>query len=57
MLTITNLARFTDYATYILLNPGFTWTITTPKVTVRALGTIFEDGKHFLIHSFQSKTH
>lgn len=26
ILTIANKGRFTDFATYILLNPGFTWT-------------------------------
>lgn len=27
VLTITDLSRFTDFATYILHNPGFTWTV------------------------------
>ena len=32
ILTIADLASFTDFATYILLNPAFTWTITTDKL-------------------------
>lgn len=43
VLTIVNLARFTDYATYILHNPAFTWTITSPTLKVSALGTIFNN--------------
>ncbi len=40
-LTITNLAAFTDFATFILLNPSFTWTISSDAVIVRALGITF----------------
>ncbi|KAM0789126.1 hypothetical protein ACM66B_003180 [Microbotryomycetes sp. NB124-2] len=40
-LRITNKGRFTDFAAYILLNPGFTWTIRTEKLNVLALQTIF----------------
>lgn len=43
ILTIVDLARFTDYATYILANPSFEWTITTDKLRVTALGTIFDN--------------
>ena len=32
ILTIANLARFTDFAAYLLLNPQFTWTISTSKL-------------------------
>ncbi|KAI5474806.1 pre-rrna processing protein [Pseudohyphozyma bogoriensis] len=43
ILTITDLSRFTDFATYILLNPSFTWTITTNTLRVLALQTIFDN--------------
>lgn len=43
VLTIFDQAAFTDYATYILLNPEFTWTISTSTLRVEALGTIFEN--------------
>lgn len=43
LLTITNLDAFTDYATYILLNPSFEWTISTNTLQVEALGTIFNN--------------
>lgn len=43
LLTIANLADFTDFATYILLNPDFTWIISTPSLRVEALGTIFDN--------------
>ncbi|KAI6121372.1 hypothetical protein F5141DRAFT_1186618 [Pisolithus sp. B1] len=42
-LTITDQARFTAYATYILHNPSFEWTISTSQLRVTALGTIFDD--------------
>lgn len=42
-LTITNLGGFTDFATYILHNPSFTWTISTQHLRVRALGIAFSD--------------
>lgn len=44
VLSITNLARFTDFASFILLNPSFEWTVTTSRLRVLALGTIFDDG-------------
>lgn len=31
VLTISDLKRFTDFATYILLNPGFVWTVSSPS--------------------------
>lgn len=43
LLTIANLADFTEFATYILLNPDFTWIISTPSLRVEALGTIFDN--------------
>lgn len=43
ILIIEDLNRFTDFATYILLNPSFTWTITTNTLRVLALGTIFDN--------------
>lgn len=32
VLAIVDLSRFTDFAAYLLLNPQFTWTITTDKL-------------------------
>ncbi|KAL8287086.1 hypothetical protein RQP46_004092 [Phenoliferia psychrophenolica] len=43
ILTIKDLSRFTDFAAYLLLNPKFTWTISTDKLRVTALGTIFDN--------------
>ncbi|KAF7983257.1 hypothetical protein HWV62_22882 [Athelia sp. TMB] len=40
-LAITDLTQFTAFATYLLHNPSFTWIISTPKLQVEALGTIF----------------
>ncbi|BGP00846.1 hypothetical protein RTBOTA2_002159 [Rhodotorula toruloides] len=42
-LTITDKGRFTGFATDLLLNPDFTWTITTNKLRVYALQTIFDN--------------
>ena len=42
-LRITNLGAFTDFATYILHNPSFTWTISSDAVIVRALGIVFSN--------------
>ncbi|KAL8279026.1 hypothetical protein RQP46_008484 [Phenoliferia psychrophenolica] len=42
-LTIKDETHFEDFATYLLMNPAFTWTITTDKLRVFALGTIFEN--------------
>ncbi|EST10168.1 Protein of unknown function DUF3712 [Kalmanozyma brasiliensis GHG001] len=42
-LTITNLGAFTDFATFILANPSFQWTVSSPKVTVRALNIIYSN--------------
>lgn len=35
-------SRFTNFATYLLHNPEFTWTISTDKLRLTALGTIFD---------------
>lgn len=43
ILQIVDLGRFTDFATYILLNPSFTWTIFTNQLRVAALNTFFDD--------------
>lgn len=40
---MTFLDRFTAFATYLLHNPEFTWTISTDKLRVEALGTIFDN--------------
>ncbi|KAF9071074.1 hypothetical protein BDP27DRAFT_1419362 [Rhodocollybia butyracea] len=42
-LSITNLDEFTTFATFILHNPSFTWTISSPNVQLIALGTIFDN--------------
>lgn len=33
---------FTEFATFLLHNPSFTWTISTSKLRLTALGTIFD---------------
>lgn len=35
--------RFTDFATYMMHNPSFEWTISTTKLRLTALGTIFDN--------------
>ncbi|KAJ7497141.1 hypothetical protein FB451DRAFT_1457944 [Mycena latifolia] len=42
-LTITDSAKFTDFAIFLLHNPDFTWTVSTPKLRLTALGTIFDN--------------
>ncbi len=42
-LTITNLGAFTDFAIYILANPGFQWTVSSNRLTVRALEIIYSN--------------
>ncbi|KAL1943642.1 hypothetical protein VTO73DRAFT_4087 [Trametes versicolor] len=42
-LTITDSDKFTDFATFLLHNPSFEWTIHTDKLRVTALGTIFDN--------------
>lgn len=41
-LTITNQGYFTDFATFLLHNEEFEWIISTDKLRLRALGTIFD---------------
>lgn len=43
VLTIFNQAEFTRFASFILANPEFEWTITTNTLRVTALGTIFDN--------------
>ncbi|CDO73852.1 hypothetical protein BN946_scf185016.g9 [Trametes cinnabarina] len=42
-LTITDNDKFTDFATFLLHNPSFEWTISTDKLRVTALGIDFDD--------------
>ncbi|CAA7259257.1 unnamed protein product [Cyclocybe aegerita] len=42
-LTITESSGFTEFATFLLHEPSFEWTISTPKLRVAALGTIFDN--------------
>ncbi|KAI0710861.1 hypothetical protein C8Q76DRAFT_623714 [Earliella scabrosa] len=44
-LTITDQSQFTEFATFLLHNPEFEWTISTNALRVTALGTHF-DGVH-----------
>ena len=44
-LKITNQGGFTKFATYILHNSDFTWTISTNKLRIRALNIVFDDVK------------
>ncbi|KAF8586733.1 hypothetical protein K439DRAFT_1631457 [Ramaria rubella] len=41
-LTITDTAAFTDFATFLLHSPSFEWTISTSRLRLTALGTIFD---------------
>ncbi|KIJ67573.1 hypothetical protein HYDPIDRAFT_180379 [Hydnomerulius pinastri MD-312] len=42
-LAITDQDQFTSFATYLLHNPSFEWTISTTKLRLTALGTIFDN--------------
>ncbi|KAJ3850500.1 hypothetical protein EV368DRAFT_84496 [Lentinula lateritia] len=42
-LSITDLDQFTNFATFLLHNPSFSWTISSSKVQLVALGTIFDN--------------
>ena len=44
-LTITDQDQFTSFATFLLHNPDFTWTISTDALQLTALGTIFDGVK------------
>ncbi|KAG6854052.1 hypothetical protein C0991_011030 [Blastosporella zonata] len=41
-LTITDTSAFTSFATFLLHNPSFDWTVSTSKLRLTALGTIFD---------------
>lgn len=40
---LSRLHRFTNFAIFLLQNPSFDWTISTDKLRLTALGTIFEN--------------
>ncbi|CAL1708136.1 unnamed protein product [Somion occarium] len=42
-LKITDNSQFTNFAIFLLQNPSFDWTISTDKLRLTALGTIFEN--------------
>ncbi|KAF8629168.1 hypothetical protein AX17_005753 [Amanita inopinata Kibby_2008] len=42
-LAITDNTKFTSFATFLLHNPSFEWTISTKKLRLDALGTIFDN--------------
>ncbi|KAK0241921.1 hypothetical protein EDD85DRAFT_820884 [Armillaria nabsnona] len=42
-LTITDQSQFTQFATYLLHNEEFSWTISTDKLRLTVLGTIFDN--------------
>ncbi len=42
-LIITDSDAFTSFATFLLHSPSFTWTISTNRLRVTALGTIFDN--------------
>ncbi|KZP24075.1 hypothetical protein FIBSPDRAFT_951384 [Athelia psychrophila] len=43
LLSLKSLSRPTSFAICLFHNPSFTWTISTPKLQVKALGTIFHN--------------
>ncbi|KAF9007982.1 hypothetical protein BDQ17DRAFT_1388900 [Cyathus striatus] len=42
-LQITDPSSFTNFATFLLHNPSFEWTISTSKLRVNSLGTVFDN--------------
>lgn len=42
-LAITDLSAFTSFTTFLLQSQSFDWTISTPKLRVTALGTVFDN--------------
>ena len=44
-LKITDKGKFTSFATYLLHNPSFTWTVHSDHLRVRALNIVFNDVK------------
>ncbi|TFK44582.1 hypothetical protein BDQ12DRAFT_661303 [Crucibulum laeve] len=53
-LTITDLSQFTEFATFLLHNPSFEWTISTDKLRVNALGTVFDNVSLSKVVSFKA---
>jgi hypothetical protein len=45
---------FTEFATFLLHNPDFDWTISTPKLRLTALGTIFDNVSLSKVVSFKA---
>ncbi|PPQ99716.1 hypothetical protein CVT24_009699 [Panaeolus cyanescens] len=52
--TITDQEEFTAFATFLLHNPDFDWTISTPALRVTALGTIFDKVSLSKVVSFKA---
>lgn len=46
--------RFTSFATFLLHNPSFDWTISTSKLRLIALGTIFDGVSLSKVVSFKA---
>lgn len=53
-LTITQNSEFTSFATFLLHNPTFDWTISTRKLRLTALGTIFDNVALSKVVSFKA---
>ncbi|PPQ89568.1 hypothetical protein CVT25_012240 [Psilocybe cyanescens] len=53
-LTITDNVAFTEFAVFLLHNPSFDWTISTAKLQVTALGTIFDNVSLSKVISFKA---
>ncbi|KAG5646292.1 hypothetical protein DXG03_003889 [Asterophora parasitica] len=53
-LTITEPSEFTTFATFLLHNPSFDWTISSKKLRLTALGTIFENVALSKVVSFKA---
>lgn len=53
-LIVTRLNRFTSFATALLHEPTFEWTVSTSKVRLTALGTIFENVTLSKVVSFKA---
>ncbi|KAF5386260.1 hypothetical protein D9615_002421 [Tricholomella constricta] len=53
-LTITQPSEFTSFATFLLHNPSFDWTISSKRLRLTALGTIFENVALSKVVSFKA---
>ncbi|GLB37240.1 putative protein of unknown function (DUF3712) [Lyophyllum shimeji] len=53
-LTITQNSEFTEFATFLLHNPSFDWTISTRRLRLTALGTIFDNVALSKVVSFKA---